>query len=145
MNSFVERIHSEYKILYELGFVDELVNCEKGFLFSYIDCLNPSSGLIFSFILEKGIITVHITTRTILECNFLCKYYDFFYVLKLLYPSKDFFELETLSCPDVIAEEIERITDLFNDKNVSETIQQLILLQKEYSKVRWKNRSRFSK
>jgi hypothetical protein len=145
MNNFEEKIHSEYKILYERGFINDYVNCKKGTLFSYINCLNPNSGLVFSFILEKGLITVDITTKTILKSDLTCKYYDFFYVLKFLYSDKNYFELRKLSYSNVISEKLDIIETLFNNENIENTLKEILIFKKEFSKIRWKNPSRFFK
>lgn len=147
MDSLKEKIFSEYKFLYEDGFINESVE-DQGYLYSSITCINQNTGLVFNFTQERGLITVDISTKSLLENQDLKKQpksFDFFYVLKLLYPDKDFFELETFSYPSVIKSELNKITVLFNDNNVLDTINKILILQKKYSKIRWKNPSRFLK
>ena len=64
-------------------------------------------------------------------------YFDFFYVLKVLYPEKSFEEIKLLSYDKEISTNLPNIEKLFNEEQIDDTIKIINVAIKEYSKVRW--------
>ena len=87
------KIRKEYSLLYDKGYRNELVE-DGGLLFSSLNCSHPEVGLIFNFSIEKGVLSIAVTTKELLEEKVS---FDFFYILKVLYPEKRFEEIKELS------------------------------------------------
>jgi hypothetical protein len=64
-------------------------------------------------------------------------YFDFFYVLKVLYPEKSFEEIKLLSYDKEISTNLPNIEKLFSEEQIEDTIKKINITIKEYSKVRW--------
>ena len=97
MMSLNDKIQIEYNFLYAVGFVNESL-IDNGELFSSLNYVDHESGLVFNFTVEKGITSVSVSTIDILSSKKYSKFnkfYDFLYVAKLLYPEKNFSELNT--------------------------------------------------
>lgn len=74
------RIFEEYRILYNNGYVNESLE-NKGSLFSSLKCVNQKIGIIFYFLIEKGILSITLTTNELLNKK-QGLYFDFFLCFK---------------------------------------------------------------
>ena len=129
------RIFEEYRILYNNGYVNECFE-NKEPLFSSLKCVNQKIGIIFYFLIEKGILSITLTTNELLNKK-QSLYFDFFYVLKVLYPEKSFEEIKLLSYDKEISTNLPNIEKLFSEEQIEDTIKKINVAIKEYSKVRW--------
>ena len=93
------KIRKEYSLLYDKGYRNELVE-DGGLLFSSLTCSHPEVGLIFNFSIEKGVLSIAVTTKELLEKKVS---FDFFYILKVLYSDKKFEEIKELSYQEEVA------------------------------------------
>ena len=93
------KIGKEYSLLYDKGYRNELVE-DGGLLFSSLTCIHPEVGLIFNFSIEKGVLSIAVTTKELLEKKVS---FDFFYILKVLYSDKKFEEIKELSYQEEVA------------------------------------------
>jgi len=93
------KIGKEYSLLYDKGYRNELVE-DGGLLFSSLTCSHPEVGLIFNFSIEKGVLSIAVTTKELLEKKVS---FDFFYILKVLYSDKKFEEIKELSYQEEVA------------------------------------------
>lgn len=135
MLNIEEKIFEEYRILYDNGYMNESVE-DNGSLFSSLKCVNQKIGIIFYFLLEKGILSITLTTNELLNKK-QGLYFDFFYVLKVLYPEKSFEEIKLLSYNKEISTNLPNIEKLFSEEQIEDTIKKINIAIKEYSKVRW--------
>ncbi len=131
-----DKIFKEYRILYDKGYVNESVE-NRGPLFSSLKCVNETIGLIFYFSIEKGFLSIAITTNELLNQKEKV-FFDFFYILKILYPQKTFEEIKLLSYDEEISINLRNIEELFSKKQIDVTIKDINMIMKEYSKIRWK-------
>ena len=130
-----EKIFEEYRILYDNGYMNESVE-DNGSLFSSLKCVNQKIGIIFYFLIEKGILSITLTTNELLNKK-QSLYFDFFYILKILYPEKSFEEIKLLSYDKEISTNLPNIEKLFSEEQIDDTIKKINIAIKEYSKVRW--------
>jgi hypothetical protein len=140
MNSLLEKIHSEYKILYENGFKDTSFE-NNGSLFSSVNCINQKTGFIFNFTVEKGMLSISLSTDDILtdkSINKYDKYFDVFYLVKLLNPSINFNEITPSIYSSFINDNFNKLLLLFDKKNICKTIKEVNGISKKYNKFRWK-------
>ena len=137
MLNIEEKIFEEYRILYNNGYVNECFE-NKGSLFSSLKCVNQKIGIIFYFLIEKGILSITLTTNELLNKK-QSLYFDFFYILKVSYPEKSFEEIKLLSYDKEISTNLPNIEKLFNEEQIDDTIKIINVAIKEYSKVRWNN------
>ena len=128
-----DKIRKEYSLLYDKGYRNELVE-DGGLLFSSLNCSHPEVGLIFNFSIEKGVLSIAVTTKELLEKKV---FFDFFYILKVLYPEKRFEEIKELSYQEEVAANLLKVEELFSEKQICSTIEELTIAIKEYSKVRF--------
>ena len=135
MLNIEEKIFEEYRILYDNGYMNESVE-DNGSLFSSLKCVNQKIGIIFYFLIEKGILSITLTTNELLNKK-QSLYFDFFYVLKVLYPEKSFEEIKLLSYDKEISTNLPNIEKLFSEEQIEDTIKKINIAIKEYSKVRW--------
>lgn len=131
------KIYMEYRVLYDHGYVNEKIE-NNGFLFSSLNCINHKTNLIFNFSIEKGITSIAITTKELLLREKKSVFFDFFYILKILYPEKSFEEIKLLSYQEVISMKLSSIENLFSRKQIYDTMKKINTVTKEYSKIRWK-------
>ncbi|MDO4729557.1 MAG: hypothetical protein Q4B43_11220 [Bacteroidota bacterium] len=129
-----DKIFKEYRILYDKGYVNESVE-NRGSLFSSLKCVNETIGLIFYFSIEKGFLSIAITTNELLNQKV---FFDFFYILKILYPQKTFEEIKLLSYDEEISINLRNIEELFSKKKIDTTLKEINMIMKKYSKIRWK-------
>ena len=129
-------IFEKYRILYDNGYVNESIE-DNGSLFSSLKCVNEKKGIIFYFLIEKGILSITLTTNELLNIKKI--FFDFFYILKVLYPEKSFEEIKLLSYNKEISTNLPNIEKLFNEEQIDDTIKIINVAIKEYSKVRWNN------
>jgi hypothetical protein len=138
MTSLIDYIKKNYSFLLDQNF--EIKNIiDNGNLFSTAN-LTGKSGLIFSFTLEKGEISLAISNQTILQNKKIVKYdkyYDMFYVTKLLDPKIDFSEITEKIYPNLIKKNIETLTSFLNDENLDKTLKAINKIAKDYDKIRW--------
>lgn len=125
-----DKIRKEYSLLYDKGYRNELVE-DGGLLFSSLTCIHPEVGLIFNFSIEKGVLSIAVTTKELLEKKV---FFDFFYILKVLYPEKKIEEIKELSYQEEVAVKVE---ELFSEKQICSTIEKLTIAIKAYSKERF--------
>ena len=135
MLNIEEKIFEEYRILYNNGYVNECFE-NQGSLFSSLKCVNQKIGIIFYFLIEKGILSITLTTNELLNKK-QSLYFDFFYILKILYPEKSFEEIKLLSYDKEISTNLPNIEKLFSEEQIDDTIKKINIAIKEYSKVRW--------
>ena len=135
MLNIEEKIFEEYRILYDNGYMNESVE-DNGSLFSSLKCVNQKIGIIFYFLIEKGILSITLTTNELLNKK-QGFFFDFFYLLKVLYPEKSFEEIKLLSYDKEISTNLPNIEKLFNEEQIDDTIKIINVAIKEYSKVRW--------
>ena len=98
-------------------------------MFSSLTCSHPEVGLIFNFSIKKGVLSIAVTTKELLEKKVS---FDFFYILKVLYPDKRFEEIK-----EEIVTNLLKVEELFSEKQICNTIEKLTSAIKEYSKVRF--------
>lgn len=134
MLNIEDEIFENYRILYDNGYINESVE-DNGSLFSSLKCVNEKKGIIFYFLIEKGILSITLTTNELLNIKKI--FFDFFYVLKVLYPEKSFEEIKLLSYDKEISTNLPNIEKLFNEEQIDDTIKIINVAIKEYSKVRW--------
>ncbi|MWP50271.1 MULTISPECIES: hypothetical protein [unclassified Gilliamella] len=140
MNSLLEKIHAEYKVLYENGFKDAAFE-NNGSLFSSVNCINQKTGFIFNFTVEKGMLSISLSTEDILtdkSINKYDKYFDVFYLVKLLNPSINFNEITPSIYSSFIHDNFNKLLLLFDKKNICKTIKEVNEISKKYNKLRWK-------
>ena len=135
MLNIEDEIFEKYRILYDNGYMNESVE-DNGSLFSSLKCVNQKIGIIFYFLIEKGILSITLTTNELLNKK-QGLYFDFFYVLKVLYLEKSFEEIKLLSYDKEISTNLPNIEKLFNEEQIDDTIKIINVAIKEYSKVRW--------
>ena len=135
MLNIEDEIFEKYRILYDNGYMNESVE-DNGSLFSSLKCVNQKIGIIFYFLIEKGILSITLTTNELLNKK-QSLYFDFFYILKILYPEKSFEEIKLLSYDKEISTNLPNIEKLFNEEQIDDTIKIINVAIKEYSKVRW--------
>ena len=135
MLNIEDEIFEKYRILYDNGYMNESVE-DNGSLFSSLKCVNQKIGIIFYFFIEKGILSITLTTNELLNKK-QGFFFDFFYVLKVLYPEKSFEEIKLLSYDKEISTNLPNIEKLFNEEQIDDTIKIINVAIKEYSKVRW--------
>lgn len=140
MGSVVEIIKKEYRFLLDSDFVINQSNEEKGDLYSFV-LLESKNGLVFCFFIEKSRLNVSVTTRKILDDakNKMDKYFDMFYVVKLINPSISFSEINPSIYPKIIRENLWLLLNLFDNVTIKKTIKSINEIMKEYNKVRWKS------
>ena len=126
------KIGKEYSLLYDKGYRNEIV--EEGLLFSSLTCSHPEVGLIFNFSIEKGVLSIAVTTKELLEKKV---FFDFFYILKVLYPEKKIEEIKELSYQEGVAANLLKVEELFSEKQICNTIEKLTSAIKQYSKERF--------
>ena len=136
MLNIEDEIFENYRILYDNGYINESVE-DNGSLFSSLKCVNEKKGIIFYFLIEKGILSITLTTNELLNIKKI--FFDFFYILKVLYPEKSFEEIKLLSYDKEISTNLPNIEKLFNEEQIDDTIKIINVAIKEYSKVRWNN------
>ena len=136
MLNIEDEIFENYRILYDNGYINESVE-DNGSLFSSLKCVNEKKGIIFYFLIEKGILSITLTTNELLNIKKI--FFDFFYILKVLYPEKTFEEIKLLSYDKEISTNLPNIEKLFNEEQIDDTIKIINVAIKEYSKVRWNN------
>ena len=134
MLNIEDEIFENYRILYDNGYINESVE-DNGSLFSSLKCVNEKKGIIFYFLIEKGILSITLTTNELLNIKKI--FFDFFYVLKVLYPEKSFEEIKLLSYDKEISTNLPNIEKLFSEEQIDDTIKIINVAIKEYSKVRW--------
>ena len=135
MLNIEDEIFEKYRILYDNGYMNESVE-DNGSLFSSLKCVNQKIGIIFYFLIEKGILSITLTTNELLNKK-QGLYFDFFYVLKVLYLEKSFEEIKLLSYDKEISTNLPNIEKLFSEEQIEDTIKKINIAIKEYSKVRW--------
>ena len=135
MLNIEDKIFEKYRILYDNGYMNESVE-DNGSLFSSLKCVNQKIGIIFYFLIEKGILSITLTTNELLNKK-QGFFFDFFYLLKVLYPEKSFEEIKLLSYDKEISTNLPNIEKLFNEEQIDDTIKIINVAIKEYSKVRW--------
>ena len=123
------KIGKEYSLLYDKGYRNEIV--EEGLLFSSLTCSHPEVGLIFNFSIEKGVLSIAVTTKELLEKKVS---FDFFYILKVLYPERRFEEIKELSYQEEVAANLLKVEELFSEKQICNTIEKLTSVIKQYLK-----------
>ena len=126
------KIAKEYSLLYDKGYRNEVV--EEGLLFSSLTCIHPEVGLVFNFSIEKGVLSIAVTTTELLEKKVS---FDFFYILKVLYPERRFEEIKELSYQEEVAANLLKVEELFSEKQICNTIEKLTSAIKQYSKERF--------
>ena len=124
------KIGKEYSLLYNKGYRNELVE-DEGLLFSSLTCIHPEVGLVFNFSIEKGVLSIAVTTKELLEEKVS---FDFFYILKVLYPEKRFEEIKELSYQEEVAANLLKVEKLFSENQICSTIEKLTSAIKQYSK-----------
>ena len=134
MLNIEDEIFENYRILYDNGYINESVE-DNGSLFSSLKCVNEKKGIIFYFLIEKGILSITLTTNELLNIKKI--FFDFFYILKVLYPEKTFDEIKLLSYSKEVSINLPNIEKLFNEEQIDDTIKIINVAIKEYSKVRW--------
>ena len=134
MLNIEDEIFENYRILYDNGYINESVE-DNGSLFSSLKCVNEKKGIIFYFLIEKGILSITLTTNELLNIKKI--FFDVFYVLKVLYPEKSFEEIKLRSYDKEISTNLPNIEKLFNEEQIDDTIKIINVAIKEYSKVRW--------
>lgn len=100
-------------------------------LFSSLICSHPEVGLIFNFSIEKGVLSIAVTTKELLEKKVS---FDFFYILKVLYPDKKFEEIKELSYQEEVVANLLKVEELFSEKQICNIIEKLTSAIKQYSK-----------
>ena len=135
MLNIEDEIFEKYRILYDNGYMNENVE-DNGSLFSSLKCVNQKIGIIFYFFIEKGILSITLTTNELLNKK-QGFFFDFFYLLKVLYPEKSFEEIKLLSYDKEISTNLPNIEKLFSEEQIEDTIKKINIAIKEYSKVRW--------
>ena len=136
MLNIEDEIFENYRIIYDNGYINESVE-DNGSLFSSLKCVNEKKGIIFYFLIEKGILSITLTTNELLNIKKI--FFDFFYILKVLYPEKTFDEIKLLSYSKEVSINLPNIEKLFNEEQIDDTIKIINVAIKEYSKVRWNN------
>lgn len=141
MNNFQGKIYTEYNVLYKNGFENKAIE-DNGSLFSSVTCINKITGMIFNFTLEKGMLSISLSTDEILNDKKIKKYdkyIDLFYLVKLLNPSINFRKINFSIYPSFINDNFNKLLLLFDKKNINETIKEINEISKNYNKIRWKN------
>ncbi|KES11474.1 coagulase'like protein [Snodgrassella alvi SCGC AB-598-O02] len=98
--------------------------------------------MIFNFTLEKGMLSISLSTDEILKDKKIKKYdkyIDLFYLVKLLNPSINFKKINFSIYPSFINDNFNKLLLLFDKKNINETIKEINEISKNYNKTRWKN------
>lgn len=98
--------------------------------------------MIFNFTLEKGMLSISLSTDEILKDKKIKKYdkyIDLFYLVKLLNPSINFRKINFSIYPSFIKDNFNKLLLLFDKKNINETIKEINEISKNYNKTRWKN------
>lgn len=134
MLNIEDEIFENYRILYDNGYINESVE-DNGSLFSSLKCVNEKKGIIFYFLIEKGILSITLTTNELLNTKKI--FFDFFYILKVLYPEKTFDEIKLLSYSKEVSINLLKIEKLFSEEKINNTIKQVNIIIKEYLKIRW--------
>lgn len=80
MLNIEDEIFEKYRILYDNGYMNESVE-DNGSLFSSLKCVNQKIGIIFYFLIEKGILSITLTTNELLNKK-QGLYFDFFLYFK---------------------------------------------------------------
>ena len=131
-------INTHYQFLFEQNFLlDKKI---EGDCYSSVLLMNSELKLLFRFIFEKEILSVSITSSKILyddKYNKFNKFYDFFYVSKLLNPNLNFSDINSLLYPTIIKTYWDDICVFFNEEKVDESIKKLKVIEREYNKKRW--------
>lgn len=141
MDNFQEKIYTEYNVLYKNGFENNAIE-DNGSLFSSVTCINKITGMIFNFTIEKGMLSISLSTYEILndkKINKYDKYIDLFYLVKLLNPSINYKEINSSIYPSFINDNFNKLVLLFDKKNINKTIKDINEISKNYNKIRWKN------
>lgn len=141
MDNFQEKIYTEYNVLYKNGFENNAIE-DNGSLFSSVTCINKITGMIFNFTIEKGMLSISLSTYEILndkKINKYDKYIDLFYLVKLLNPSINYKEINSSIYPSFINDNFNKLVLLFDKKNINKTIKDINEITKNYNKIRWKN------
>lgn len=125
----------DFQFLYKKGYkcYSEVAN---GDLFASLNYQSETSALIFNFTIEKGVLSVALTTKYILTnkaINKFNKMFDLLYIVKLLNPDSDFLEIREINEAEEVMQKFSEIEFLFNDENVLLTIKEINRLEKEYS------------
>ena len=134
MLNIEDEIFEKYRILYDNRYMNESVE-DNGSLFSSLKCVNEKKGIIFYFLIEKGILSITLTTNELLNIKKI--FFDFFYILKVLYPEKTFDEIKLLSYSKEVSINLLKIEKLFSEEKINNTIKQVNIIIKEYLKIRW--------
>ena len=67
-------------------------------------------------------LSIAVTTKELLEKEV---FFDFFYILKVLYPEKKFEEIKELSYQEEVAANLLKVEELFSEKQICSTIEKL--------------------
>ena len=131
-------IKTNFQFLLNQGFTFDMRIEES--IFSSIILASRASELLFCFTSEKGMLSVSITSSKILDNDkYDCysKYYDMFYVSKLLNPNLKFSDINYLLYPVLIKDHWDSIINLFNEEVLDENIKKLNEIARCYDKIRW--------
>ena len=139
MPRIIDYVKNEYSFLIERNFAIEDV-IERGNLYSQACLTGSSANLIFCFTLEKGKLSVAVTSKHILNSKKYgkySKYCDCFYLIKLLDPNIDFSDITPVIYPDFIQNNLNDLITLFNAEHTETTLKRLNKIIKEYDQIRW--------
>ena len=126
------KIMKKYSFLAREGFI--IANCnDDSITYKYPN----SSKIMLNFMIDRDVLSLAISTEEILNNNKYNKYFDFFYVVKLLEPQLDFKDIHTDMYPNLLEKNIVTINNLFNKENEYSTISHLQRIIRDYNKIRW--------
>lgn len=131
----IEKIKEKYCFLLEKGYAIVECSCK-----SIVYKQQSSSKVILNFMIDRDKLSLAISTEYILnnkEYGKYDKYYDFFYIVKMLEPKIAFKNIHTDMYPSCLENNLIKIMELFNQKHEKRTIAHLQKIIKRYNKERW--------
>ena len=132
----IEKIKEQYCFLLEEGYTIAECNCE-----SIVYKQQNSSRVILNFMIDRDKLSLAVSTEYILnnkEYGKYDKYYDFFYIVKMLEPKIAFENIHTDMYSSWLKNNLIKIIELFDQKHEKRTIAHLRKIIKQYNKERWK-------
>lgn len=132
----IENIKETYSFLLQEGYA--IVGCGYNFI-TYKAKITPK--IILNFIIDRGHLSLAVSTEYILTNNEYSrynKYYDFFYILKILNSKIAYEDIHTDMYSLCLEESLIEITEMFNQINIKETTRKLNEVIREYDRERWK-------
>lgn len=137
----VEHIKETYRFLLEEGYtLTEYHPQTEGRPTSMVYTPHDASGVIFEFMVDRGSISLAVTTEAILThaaYGPYDKYYDFFYLVKLLEPARSYADIHPAQYAECLKRHFGRLVALFGSAQVQSTLTRLAQIMHQYNQWRW--------